>query len=253
MTKKVSILIVDDDLGMTETLSDILDDMDYDVAVAGDGYRAIEMIGAMAYDIVLMDIKMPGINGVETFKEVKRISPSTKVIMMTAYSVEDLIKEALEGGAYGIIYKPLDIDKVMDFIEKAEKGALILVVDDDPATCETLKDVMEEKSYNVGVAYSGKEAVRFAKENDVGIVFIDAKMPVLNGLETYLAIKEVNPRVTAVMMTGYRQEAAELVEEAVRASAYTCLYKPMNMDTVIALVEEISRQRLSGTVRKPGS
>ena len=253
MSKKASILIVDDDIGMTETLADILDDMDYDVAVAGNGYRAIEMIRERAYDIVLMDIKMSGINGVETFKEVKRIRSSTKVIMMTAYSVEDLIKEALEGGAYGIIYKPLDIDKVMDLIEKAEKGVLILVVDDDPATCETLKDVMEEKSYKVGVAYSGEEAVRFAKENDIGIVFIDVKMPVLNGLETYLAIKEINPRVTAIMMTGYRREVADLVDEALRDSAYTCLYKPLDMDNVIALVEGISRQRLSGTVSKPGS
>jgi DNA-binding NtrC family response regulator len=253
MDKKASILVVDDDIGMTETLADILDDMGYDVAVAGDGYRAIEMIGERAYDIVLMDIKMPGINGVETFKEVKRISPSTKVIMMTAYAVENLIKAALEEGCYGIIYKPLDIDKVMDLIEKAEKGVLILVVDDDPATCETLKDVMVEKSYKVSVAYSGEEAIRFAKENDIGIVFIDVKMPVLNGLETYLAIKEVNPRVTAVMMTGYRQEVADLVEDALRASAYTCLYKPLGMDNVIALVEEISRQRLSGTVSKLGS
>lgn len=253
MEKKASILIVDDDLGMTETLADIFDAMGYDVAVAGDGYRAIEMIGERAYDIVLMDIKMPGINGVETFKEVKRTSPSTKVIMMTAYSVEDLIKEALEGGAYGIIYKPLDIDKVTDLIEKAEKGALIPVVDDDPATCETLKDVMEEKSYKVGVAYSGEEAVRFAKEDDIDIAFIDVKMPVLNGLETYLAIKEINPGVTAVMMTGYRQEVADLVEVALRGSAYTCLYKPMDMDDIIALVEEISRQRLIGTVSKPGS
>ncbi len=253
MSKKASILIVDDDIGMTETLADILDDMDYDVAVAGNGYRAIEMIRERAYDIVLMDIKMSGINGVETFKEVKRIRSSTKVIMMTAYSVEDLIKEALEGGAYGIIYKPLDIDKVMDLIEKAEKGVLILVVDDDPATGETLKDVMVEKSYKVDVAYSGEEAVRFAKENDIGIVFIDVKMPVLNGLETYLAIKEINPRVTAIMMTGYRREVADLVDEALRDSAYTCLYKPLDMDNVIALVEGISRQRLSGTVSKPGS
>ena len=88
MDKKASILIVDDDIGMTETLADIFDDRGYDVAVAGDGYKAIGMIGERAYDIVLMDIKMPGINGVETFKEVKRISSSTKVIMMTAYSVE---------------------------------------------------------------------------------------------------------------------------------------------------------------------
>lgn len=250
MERKANILIVDDDPGMTETMADILDDMGYNVGVAGDGYKAIEMARGSAYDVALIDVKMPGINGVETFKEVKRISPSTKSILMTAYSVEDLLKEALGEGAYGIIYKPLDIDRVVDIIEKAIKGVLILAVDDDPNTCKALKDVLEEKDYRACVAYSGEEAVKLARENSIDIVFIDVKMPVLNGLETYLAIKEVNTRVTAVMMTGYRQETKELVGEAIRSNAYTCLYKPLNMDEVVVLIEEIHKQKLSGTLRK---
>lgn len=250
MEKKTSILVVDDDPGMRETMLDILDAVGYDVAAAEDGYRAIEMIRERAYDFALMDIKMPKINGVETFKEVKEIRPSTRVIMMTGYSVEDLVKEALDEGAYGVIYKPLDIQKVVGLIEKAEKGCFILVVDDDPATCETLKDVLEEKSYKVGVAHSGDEAIRFAKQNDIDIIFIDVKMPVLNGLEIYLAIKEVNPNMTAVMMTGYREETAELVEKALESDAYTCIYKPFHADKVIALVEKISKERRKKAFRK---
>jgi len=254
MREKANILIVDDDPGMTETLADILSELSYDVAVAEDGYRAIEMMRKKAYDVALMDIKMPGINGVDTFREVKGFSPSTKVIMMTAYSVEDLVKEALREGAYGIIYKPLDIDKVVNFIEKAEKEPLILVVDDDTGACETLKDVLIKKSYKVGVAYSGEEAIMLAKKQVYDIIFIDVKMPVLNGLEIFLAIKEVNPQITAVMMTGYRHEAevSELVEEALRNTAHTCLYKPLDLDKVVTLVEEISRKEREGTLRKPG-
>jgi len=249
--KKSSILIVDDDAGMAETLADILNDMSYDITVAGDGSRAIEILKKRAYDVALIDIKMPGINGVETFKEVKRICPSLRVIMMTAYSVEDLVKEALEEGAYGILYKPLDINKVVELIENAEKGTFILVVDDDPATCETLKDVLMEKSYNVNVAYNGEDAIRLVKEDKLDIVFIDVKLPVLNGLETYLAIKEVNPKITAIMMTGYRQKVAELVDEALRKSAYTCIYKPLDMNKVLTLMDEICRQRRTGTSKKP--
>jgi two-component system response regulator HydG len=110
---------VDDDPGMTETLADILSDIGYDVAAAGDGFRAIEMIKEKAYDVALMDIKMPRINGLETFKEVKHISPSTMVIMMTAYALEDLVQEVLAEGTLGIFYKPLEIDKIVDFIEEA--------------------------------------------------------------------------------------------------------------------------------------
>ncbi len=252
MEDKPRILIVDDDPGMAETMADILGDMGYDVSVAVDGYRAIDMLKEKAYEIAFIDIKMPGINGVETFKEFKRISPSTMVIMMTACSVEDLVKEALKEGAYGIIYKPLDIDMVVGFIEKAKKGFLILVVDDDPATCETLKDVLMEKRYKVGVAHSGMEAITHAREKAVDIVFINVKMPVLNGLETYLEIKKVNPNITAVMMTGYRQEVRELLKEAIRKDAYKCIYKPLDMDKVVALVEEIIRRRRARALKKPG-
>lgn len=121
MEKKNSILIVDDDDGITETMSDIFGDMGYDVAVAADGYTSIEIIKEKAVDIVFMDIRMSGINGVEAFKQIKIISPSTRVIMMTAYSVENLVKEALREGAYGIMYKPLDMDKVVSLVEEISR------------------------------------------------------------------------------------------------------------------------------------
>jgi two-component system response regulator HydG len=118
MKERKSILIVDDDPGMTDTLSDILFEKGYDVDTTDNGYQAIKMVKKKAYDFALMDIKMPGINGVETFKKVHEINPETKVIMMTAYFVNDLIKEALKGGIFDIFHKPLDIGKVIKMIEK---------------------------------------------------------------------------------------------------------------------------------------
>lgn len=119
MNKKLRILIVDDEPGMRETLSDILADRGHEVETAEDGARAIELIKKKFYDLTFIDIKMPGINGVETFKHVKRISPETMVVMMTAYSMKDLIKEALQEGAYGILYKPLDMDKVISVVNES--------------------------------------------------------------------------------------------------------------------------------------
>jgi len=228
---------------MSETLSDIMENIGYKVDVANDGYNAIKLISKHDYIMVLMDIKMPGINGVETFKEIKQIRPSTKVIMMTAYSVDDLVKEALKEGAYGIIYKPLKIDYLLHFIKKLEKDINILIVDDDPNFCETLKDSLVEAKYKIAVSYNGKQAIKYIKENEVNIVFIDIKIPILNGLEIYLAIKKINPKVTGVMVTGYKyDEVANLVEEALKNDLYTCLYKPLDKGKVIALIEEICRK-----------
>ncbi len=239
MKNKASILIVDDDIGMTETLFDIFTDLGYYVEIANDGFKALEKVKARTFDVILIDIKMPGINGVETYKEIKHIRPEAVAMMMTAYSVEDLLAEALKEGAYGVMHKPIEIPKVVEFIESLEKGALILIVDDDLSTCETLTDVLFEKGYRIARASNGKEAINMLKEKNFDIVFIDVKMPVMNGLEVYHALREIRPHIKVIMMTGYRQEAQDLVEEAIKNNAYTCIYKPFDAEKVLKLVEEI--------------
>jgi two-component system response regulator HydG len=116
---KSNILVVDDLKSIRLTLSGILGDEGYNVVLAEDGYQAIEAAKQAPFDFVFMDIKMPGINGVQTLREIKKINPQAVVIMMTAYSVEDLVSQALGEGAYAVVYKPFDIDKIMDIIKSA--------------------------------------------------------------------------------------------------------------------------------------
>jgi two-component system response regulator HydG len=114
---KNNVLVVDDVKSIRLTLGGILGDEGYNVVLAEDGYQAIDAAKETPFDLVFMDIKMPGINGVQTFREIKKINPEAVVIMMTAYSVEDLIKEALEEGAYAVVYKPFDIEKIVSIID----------------------------------------------------------------------------------------------------------------------------------------
>jgi DNA-binding NtrC family response regulator len=244
--EKVSILIVDDNIGQCKTMSFILERNGYAVTTADNGPEAISIVEKSPFDIVFMDIKMPVMNGVETFKEIKILRPGIKVIMMTAYALEDLVQEALQEGAYAIIYKPLDIEKVLELVKnanEAKQGALILVVDDDPGTCTTLRNILVKKGYKVGIAYTGEGAITILRRKAFDIIFIDMKLPTLNGLETYLAIKKICPEAVAVLMTAYRQEVADLVEEAIRNQAYTCLYKPLCMSEVLDLTSEILKKK----------
>ena len=77
------------------------------------------------------------------------------------------------------------------------------------------------------------------------------KLPALNGLETYLAIREFRPNVVAIVITGYRQETNELVQRALQESVYTCLEKPIDMDRLVSLLAQIEAQKNSGTLKKP--
>lgn len=248
MSENINILIVDDNISLCKTMTFILKHKGYTVTTAKDGLEAIDRVKASSYDLIFMDIKMPLMNGVETYKRIKKIRPDAIVIMMTGYSVDDLIQEAIKEGAYGVLYKPLDLDNVISLIQNAldkKEGGFILVVDDDPSFCITLKNVLIKREYGVGVAHSGEEAVTMAQEKSFNVILIDMKLPTINGLETYLAIKKVNPKVVAIMMTGYRLEMEDLVHEAIQNNAYTCLYKPLDMHLLLNLIEKILK--LKGT------
>ena len=240
MTK---VLVVDDDKEFCTSMTDILEAKGYDVESENSGQAAIAKVKEKSFDVILMDIKMPAMNGVEAFKKIKEISPRTAVIMVTAYSLEDLIKEALREGVFGVLRKPLDIDKLIEQIELAkERGMLILVTDDDLNTIETFKDVLEAKGYKVSTATTGEEAIERSRERPSDILFMDMKLPALNGLEAYLAIKEINPRVIAIIITGYYEGMKDLVDKALEKGAYTFLKKPLDMDKVLELIEEISKK-----------
>ncbi len=229
------------------SLADILEAKGYGVESENSGEAAIAKVKEKSFDVILMDIKMPVMNGVEAFKQIKKISPRTAVIMVTAYSLENLINEALAEGAFGVLHKPLDIDKLIEQIELAkERGMLILVTDDDPATRETFKDVLEAKGYKVSTAATGEEAIDRSRERPDDILFIDMKLPALNGLETYLAIKEINPRAIAVIITGYYEGMKDLIDKALEKGAYTFMKKPLDMDKVLELIEEISKKIKKG-------
>ena len=235
---KTNVLVVDDLKSIRLTLGGILEDEGYNVILAEDGYKAIEASKQTPFDLVFMDIKMPGINGVQTFREIKKINPDAAVIMMTAYSVEDLIKEALEEGAYAVVYKPFDIEKIVSIIESALQKTLILVVDDSFTDRETLKNILDERGYGVVTASSGAEALARVKEKRFDIIFLDVKLPDIDGVEFFEQVKAIDPEVAVIMMTGYSE--TELMQRVISHGAYTCIYKPFNVDRVVSLVSELS-------------
>jgi len=241
MSKDVNILIVDDQVGMLETITDILQDKGYNAETAEDGYTAIDKVKRQPFDVIFMDIKMPGINGVQTFREIKKINPKTAVIMMTAYSVENLVKEAIEEGAYAVIYKPFEIERVVETIERVLKTILVLIVDDRYEDRENLKDILEDKGYKVIEADSGYKAIELVKKGRYNIILLDIKMPDIDGVKTFEEIHRINPNIPVIMVTGYSAE--ELVQEALNKGAYACITKPFDVEKILGAVEDAIKNK----------
>ncbi len=114
-----TILIVDDEAPIVETLSGLLRDDGFEVTSAGTGFEALQQIETHAPDLVLLDIWMPGLDGIETLKVIKKDNPRTHVIMITGHGNIDTAVQAIKLGAYDFIEKPLSFEKVTVAINNA--------------------------------------------------------------------------------------------------------------------------------------
>ncbi|HSV43209.1 MAG TPA: response regulator, partial [Candidatus Bathyarchaeia archaeon] len=106
--QKPDILICDDDQEVYDTVREFIDKkFAANVEVATNGYEAIAMVKNKKYDLILMDIKMPGINGIDTLKEINKIQPGIKSIIISAWLSDEVTAQTIEAGAIDYLYKPL--------------------------------------------------------------------------------------------------------------------------------------------------
>jgi two-component system response regulator PilR (NtrC family) len=122
---KIRILVVDDELSMREFLSILLEREGYEVSVAGSADAALRMMESALFDMVLSDVNMPGLSGIELLARIKEKSPETAVLMLTAFSAADQAVEAMKLGAYDYIGKPFKNEEIKQLIKNAlEKQGL---------------------------------------------------------------------------------------------------------------------------------
>lgn len=249
MNKK-KVLIVDDETNMADSLQDILEMEGYEAVTAYSGEEAIELAKMQEFDCFILDIKMPGINGVDVFQAIKKFQPGPRVIFMTGYSRSELIERAVEEGAIEVLIKPLDIPKLFRLIEKAKKGNNwghkgfpILIVDDDKSFCESLEDLLEANSYQVETAQNPHKAISLIEKQSVDIVLLDMKLEAGNGIKTFYMIRKLNPTIIIILMTSYREEMKEKVEQMLKSSAYTCLYKPFDPRELLSTLKSAVKSR----------
>ncbi len=116
---KPKILVVDDESSHRQMINAVLTAEGYEIRDAVDGYEAVNAVDEKFYDVVLMDIRMPGPSGIETLQKIKNMSPGIPVIIMTAYASVSTAIEALKSGAYDYLTKPLDIEELKILVAKA--------------------------------------------------------------------------------------------------------------------------------------
>lgn len=240
---KGRILLVDDNEAFLDSTKDVLEEEGYQISVASSGEEAVRKFGNSHFDVVVMDIRMPGLNGVEAFSIMKKFDPQVRVIICTAYIVENLIREALKEGAYSVLNKPFAMDLLIREIENARQPSRcghILVADRDEELCARLQEVLAQKSHHVIVAHNGKEALAKAQEHSFNVLLLDLNLPDMNCLDLCTRVKRLQPNLFATIITGLSDEFDSDTQTKMRTlGGITSLTKPLNIDQLLELLESI--------------
>ncbi len=250
--QKRRVLIADDEPSMRTTLADILVDNGFDVSTAQDGMAAVQMCQREAYDVVLMDVRMPGIDGVEAFRRIRQSLGDVRVILMSAYGEDDLKHQALQDGAIAFLDKPLNLETVIQLVADSSNIS-ILAITHDHRFAEILPTCLKPDSEKLTVVRSAQQAMELMRQLSFDVALIDAELPPSNGLDCYLSIRQLSPTITAIMVSPSERDLVELAEEAVRRTAYSVITKPLEPETLSELIAQLRAQRISGSVRKPDS
>lgn len=250
-TAPKKVLVLDDEPAILQILERYLIRQGYVVQLALDGEEGLSKVEQEPPDIVLLDVVLPGRDGLQVLSQIKQRNPGTHVIVMSAAESEMVIQKALDLGAYAFITKPFDPESIGQLLERfketepagvVEKGAggteTLLLVDDEEAARHLLGQLLTRQGYTVLTAASGKEALRMYLENQrhIRLVLVDLLMPDLSGYSLIQTLVRIDPALKVIVVSGAGFEGK--FEDARSAGARAALEKPIDPIQFLKTIRE---------------
>lgn len=238
--RELHILVVDDDEDNAQSLGELFELEGHRATVVHNGHDAIEAFRTTSFDLAFMDVMMPGKNGVDSFLDIRSLRPEARVYMMTGFSVEQLLHQAMENGAMGVMSKPLDPRKVLDTLNNVGGNGIVVVADDDPNLGHDLEAMIAGAGRACRLVHNREEAFIDMDAGDGNVLIFDLKSTLMRGVEIYAALRKAGRLVPAIIITATGHQYRDTVE-AMRDVAVTgILSKPFDPLTLLDRLEELA-------------
>lgn len=244
--EKEKVLIVDDEPDIVQQLKRIIAKEGFTVVTAADGREGLDVFLRELPGLVITDIDMPEINGIDLLRRIKKLAPQTEVIVVTGHGDYDIAIQVLRQEALDYLKKPVDLERLLvalgRYLEKS--GAMekdyarptVLLLDDDVDAVSIMGRYLKKEGYEVFTGKDGEEGMRILSEQRIDVIVTDMMMPKKDGLELLCEVKKMPGDTEVILITGFGNE--EVVVQAMRDGANNFLRKPVDIEFLLITVEK---------------
>ncbi|MCK5634594.1 MAG: response regulator [Anaerolineales bacterium] len=240
MANTLSVLVVDDDRRIANTLVDIIRVNGYDARAAYSAEETLVEIELTEYDCLLVDIKMPGVNGIELMKTISSTHPNLPVILMTAFSSVKVVKAGMQAGAIAALTKPLEMNSLLAFFASLRNEHFIIVFDQQPDVLNTLYKLLLKRGMDVVVSASAEDLspALMGREKAIALLNLDLHTP---GAHETLEIVRTGNSSCPLVLVG---ETLETIPQDIRWSFdLEFIIGPSLIDSTAQLIEALEELR----------
>lgn len=267
-TGRIRLLMVDDEEEFLVSSIRALSNRGIDAFMAFDGAMALKTLNENEVDVVTLDIKMPGMDGIELFHRIQERYPDLPVILLTGHGSIPQAFETSKEGVFDYLTKPCKIDTLVKTIKAAASQSeqrkdsvdrtgvtswsgeqiQVMIVDDEVELLESLKKVLQRRKMTVTTVQNGKEALKRMKESIIEVVVLDVKMPGMDGMEVLDRIKKESPSVEVILLTGHPTIDTALT--GMKQGAFDYVVKPPDIDDLTDAIRKANEQREVNIIEK---
>ena len=236
--RALDILVVDDDHDLASGIADVLEAEGHGAALAGSGEAALEVARERAFDMVFLDVKLPGMNGIDALRELRKTQGRARVVLMTGYRIDNLLAVAVKTGGLAVLTRPATAPRMLEHLRDVGPGGIVLLLAVDGSLGARLEEFLTGQGLKVRLARTGEAAAESAAIAGLDVLILDLQRPISRILEVYLALQDLGPPVTVVMIANPLTNGKPIVNPLRSISVTGCLFKPFDPADLLQAVRD---------------
>lgn len=229
-------LLVDDNVAFAENLAEILRDSGHEVVIASSGEMALQAARARRFDALVTDMRMPVMSGARVVHEIRRGDPELPAIVVTAYTGEDDLVAARNEGLLAVLPKPVPLNRLVELLDHARRGALVALVEDDSALADNLCEALRDHGFSAVTARSIADAERFGDVRPF-VALVDRRVPGGPDGHAMHVLSRRFPELPQIVITAYAEGMSD------GNGVATVFAKPFDTATLLRTIERMYDSR----------